>query len=50
MILEKINKITKEESAPMSTINSVKPSLEDAFIKITGLSPTVMKVEKLGGK
>jgi hypothetical protein len=28
------------------SVNSIKPTLEDAFIKITGLSPTVMRVEK----
>jgi|GEM_PF-6019174 len=28
------------------SINTLKPSLEDAFVKITGLSPEVMVIEK----
>jgi ABC-2 type transport system ATP-binding protein len=28
------------------SINTLKPSLEDAFVKITGLSPEVMAIEK----
>ncbi len=30
----------------IQSVNSIKPSLEDAFIKITGLSPAVMAIEK----
>ncbi len=30
----------------ITSINTVKPSLEDAFVRITGLSPEVMRVEK----
>jgi len=28
------------------SINTIKPSLEDAFVKITGLSPEIMAIEK----
>jgi ABC-2 type transport system ATP-binding protein len=28
------------------SINTLRPSLEDAFVKITGLSPEVMAIEK----
>jgi len=39
----------KDKGIEIESVNSIKPSLEDAFIKITGLSPTVMAIEK-GGK
>jgi ABC-2 type transport system ATP-binding protein len=38
----------KDKGIEIYSINSIKPSLEDAFIKITGLSPVVMAVEKGG--
>ena len=42
-------RFAKEKGIEIHSINSIKPSLEDAFLKITGLSPTVMAIEK-GGK
>jgi ABC-2 type transport system ATP-binding protein len=48
-VLEKVLQYAKSEGNEIDKVNSVKPSLEDAFIKITGLSPTIMAVEK-GGK
>jgi ABC-2 type transport system ATP-binding protein len=36
----------RENSLKIISINTLKPSLEDAFIKITGLSPEVMAIEK----
>jgi ABC-2 type transport system ATP-binding protein len=36
----------KENNLHVKLINSIQPSLEDAFVKITGLSPTVMTIEK----
>jgi ABC-2 type transport system ATP-binding protein len=41
--------LVKDKGIKLESINSVKPTLEDAFIRITGLSPTVMAIEK-GGK
>ncbi len=38
----------KDKGLEIHAINSIKPSLEDAFIKVTGLSPVVMAVEKGG--
>jgi len=38
----------KDKGMEIHSINSIKPSLEDAFIKVTGLSPVVMVVEKGG--
>jgi ABC-2 type transport system ATP-binding protein len=38
----------KDKGIAIQSANSIKPSLEDAFIEITGLSPTVMAVEKGG--
>jgi len=42
-------RFAKDRGVEIRSVNSIKPSLEDAFIKITGLSPTVMAIEK-GGK
>jgi ABC-2 type transport system ATP-binding protein len=36
----------RENSLKVILINTLKPSLEDAFVKITGLSPEVMATEK----
>ena len=49
-ILEKVLQFAKDERVEIDKVNSIKPSLEDAFIKITGLSPTIMTIEKGGGK
>jgi ABC-2 type transport system ATP-binding protein len=38
----------QDKGMEIHSINSIKPSLEDAFIKVTGLSPVVMAVEKGG--
>jgi len=48
--LEKVLQYAKDEEIEIDKVNSIKPSLEDAFIKITGLSPTIMAIEKGGGK
>jgi len=42
--------LTKAKGTEIESVNSIKPSLEDAFVKITGLSPTVMATEKGGGR
>jgi ABC-2 type transport system ATP-binding protein len=49
-ILDDILNIARDNNVRIDSVNSLKPSLEDAFIKITGLAPTVMAVEKGGGK
>jgi ABC-2 type transport system ATP-binding protein len=36
----------RENNMKIISINTLKPSLEDAFVKITGLSPDVMATEK----
>ncbi|MBS4015670.1 MAG: ATP-binding cassette domain-containing protein [Candidatus Latescibacteria bacterium] len=38
--------IAHDNGLEIESINSIKPSLEDAFIKITGLSPNIMRTEK----
>jgi ABC-2 type transport system ATP-binding protein len=40
----------QEKGLAIEAVNSIKPSLEDAFIKIAGLSPAVMATEKGGRK
>ncbi len=48
-IYDKVFQLTQDKGIEIKSVNSIKPSLEDAFIKITGLSPMVMTIEK-GGK
>ena len=40
----------EEKGLAIEAVNSVKPSLEDAFVKIAGLSPAVLAIEKGGRK
>jgi ABC-2 type transport system ATP-binding protein len=47
-ILETVLQCAKNKGVRIDTVKSVKPSLEDAFVKITGLSPTIMAAEKGG--
>jgi len=47
-IFEEVFQFTRDAGIGLSTVNSIKPSLEDAFMRITGLSPIVMAVEKGG--
>jgi len=49
-VLENVLQYAKEKGVEIDKVNSIKPSLEDAFIKITGLSPTIMAIEKGGGR
>jgi len=48
-IYEPMVQFCHQKNISIESINSIKPSLEDAFIEITGLSPQVMAMEK-GGK
>jgi ABC-2 type transport system ATP-binding protein len=41
-------RFAQDNRIEIQSITSIKPSLEDAFIKITGLSPIVMAIEKGG--
>ena len=49
-VYDNVFRFAKDKDIEIQSVNSIKPSLEDAFIKITGLAPTVMAVEKGGGK
>jgi ABC-2 type transport system ATP-binding protein len=49
-VLDKVLQYAKDRDAEIDEVNSIKPSLEDAFIKITGLSPNIMAAEKGGGR
>lgn len=49
-VLEMVLQYAKDRGIEIVAVKSVKPSLEDAFVKITGLSPTIMAVEKGGGR
>ncbi len=48
-IYEFVFQSAQKHKIGIESVNSIKPSLEDAFVQITGLSPTVMAIEK-GGK
>lgn len=48
-IYDNVFRFAKDKGIEIQSVNSIKPNLEEAFIKITGLSPTVMAIEK-GGK
>jgi len=47
-IYDNVFRFTKDKGIEIQSVNSIKPTLEDAFIKITGLSPTIMAIEKGG--
>ena len=47
--LEAILRYAREMGTEVASVNSLKPTLEDAFVKLTGLRPLVMAAEK-GGK
>jgi ABC-2 type transport system ATP-binding protein len=49
LVLEEVFEFSKDHDLGLKAINSIMPSLEDAFVRITGLSPTAMAREK-GGK
>jgi ABC-2 type transport system ATP-binding protein len=49
-VLEIVLRYTKDRSIEVDSVKSIKPSLEDAFVKITGLSPSIMAIEKGGGR
>jgi ABC-2 type transport system ATP-binding protein len=48
-IFEGVSQFAKDTGIGLEFVNSIRPSLEDAFMRITGLSPLVMAIEK-GGK
>jgi len=48
-VYDNVFRLANDKGIGILSVNSIKPSLEDAFIKITGLSPIVMAIEK-GGK
>jgi len=42
--------LTSERGIRIEDVNTIRPSLEDAFVKLTGISPDVMKTEKERGR
>jgi ABC-2 type transport system ATP-binding protein len=48
VVLHTILGYATENGTQVAAISSLKPSLEDAFVKLTGLSPLVMAAEKGG--
>jgi ABC-2 type transport system ATP-binding protein len=47
-VLETVLKCAREMGTEVASVNSLKPTLEDTFVKLTGLSPMVMAAEKGG--
>jgi len=48
VVLHTILDYATENGTQVASVSSLKPSLEDAFVKLTGLSPLVMAAEKGG--
>lgn len=48
-LLPHICRAVQDTGAEIVSVNTIRPTLEEAFVRITGLSPTVMATEK-GGK
>ena len=46
--LSVLSQISRENEFKINEINTLKPSLEDAFIRLTGLSSEQMRVDKEG--
>lgn len=44
--LQSLADLARRSGLEIASISTVKPSLEDAFVRITGLSPEIMGVEK----
>lgn len=49
-VLETLLRFAEDKGVELDSVNSVKPSLEDAFLRIAGLSPTIMAIEKGEGR
>ncbi|OPY51731.1 MAG: Trehalose/maltose import ATP-binding protein MalK [Methanosaeta sp. PtaU1.Bin112] len=47
-IFEGAFQFAKDAGIGLEFVNSIRPSLEDAFMRITGLSPKIMAIEKTG--
>lgn len=47
-VLEAVIQLAKKKGIGIESVTSLRPSLEDAFVKITGLAPAVMAMEKGG--
>ena len=45
-ITHPVIKVIEEQGAKIETINTLSPTLEDAFVKITGLDSELMKIDK----
>lgn len=48
MVLEIVLNYARDNNMRVASVSSLKPRLEDAFVKLTGLSPMVMAAEKGG--
>jgi hypothetical protein len=44
--LTAFTRIAEEKGVTIQDVQTIKPSLEDAFIKLTGLTPDTMRMEK----
>ena len=45
---EALTILSKEHKLKIEYVNMTRPSLEDAFVKLTGVASDVMKAEKEG--
>ncbi len=50
LVLKEVLEFAERLGTEIEAVNSLRPTLEDAFVKITGLKPEVMAMEKGGGR
>ena len=49
-VLKALTSLSEKHGLKIESINAAKPSLEKAFVKLTGVASDVMKAEKEGGR
>ncbi len=49
-IFDAVFQFSRDNNIDIEAASTIRPSLEDAFLKITGISPLFMNTEKGGGK
>jgi ABC-2 type transport system ATP-binding protein len=48
--IESLVQVTSENGIRIEEVNTIRPTLENAFVKLTGVTPETMKIEKERGR
>jgi hypothetical protein len=48
--IESLVQSTSKNGIRVEEVNTIKPTLENAFVKLTGVTPETMKIEKERGR